>query len=241
MLSNENANSSHSNRSLPEAFSRYATQGHQKLVNVGKCLLRNRQQARLALRGYTYCVDRSNCSSASGVRCVFNIDYATGPVPVATLVRNCPFCNSRGLLTLAVNPKGYGISCCGCLMRFPERFRTWDDAITAWMSRRGTVSSLGGKATAGRCSRRKLRASKRNLRRARERQQLMRIRAKVEKLASLVRIAREVEMADLQKKVAEDREWVRSMEPVFRQHPVLNQMLQLLKGYEERRTTGAGP
>jgi hypothetical protein len=170
-----------------------------------------------------------------------NVDLTEDVLPIASMRSVCPFCRGRGLLTRAAGSNRYGVLCCGCQARFPETFKTWDEAVAAWSSRRGTVASFGGRATAGKCSRRKLRASKRNLRKARERKQLKRIRAKLEELMPLLRAAREAEMADFQKQIAKDRAWVRSMEPVFRQHPALNQMLELLKGYWERRPSSAGP
>src|ERR1051326_1964286 len=119
---------------------------------------------------------------ASVVKVMFNMDQTERALPVASMRSMCPFCRGRGLLTKTTHSNRYGVSCCGCPARFPETYQTPAEAVTAWSSRRGTVASLGGKATAGKCSRRKLRASKRNLRKAREKKQLKRIRAKIEAL-----------------------------------------------------------
>src|SRR5260370_24872330 len=104
--------------------------------------------------------------NASVVKVMYNIDQPTGIFPIATMLNVCPFCCGRGLLTWAADTKKYGVLCCGCPTRFPEIFQTWDDAIAGWSSRKGTASAFGGRATAGKTSRRKSRAAKSNLRKA---------------------------------------------------------------------------
>lgn len=154
---------------------------------------------------------------------------------VATTVSICPFCAGRGYVIMTLDKQLFGVRCGGCQVFFPERFQTCQDAVAAWCLRRGTSSALGGAATAGVRSRRKLRAAKKNLRKARDQKQLKRIRAAIEVMVPLLREARRREIAKLEGKIAQERAWLQQVEPLLIRDPRLNELRQLLKQYQRRR------
>src|SRR5208283_956460 len=103
-------------------------------------------------------------------------EFTKGPRSICC----CPFCSAGGHLTFCgLNPVRYGVQCRGCGASVPARHASQQDAISVW-NRRSGLATLGGKATKGLRSRRKLAAAKRNLRKARQTRQLNRLRHGVE-------------------------------------------------------------
>jgi|GEM_PF-4611844 len=92
--------------------------------------------------------------------------------PIASLLKRCPCCAAHGVLTQAPGQSKFGVQCNGCPLTFPEVYSTPESAITAWSLRRGTVSAAGGRGTRNRCSWRKRRTCRKNLRSARERRKV---------------------------------------------------------------------
>jgi transcription elongation factor Elf1 len=110
-------------------------------------------------------------------------------------LKACPFCASLAEIVGATG-QGVGVRCTGCGVSFPAIYKNLDQPIALWSQRRGTVSSAGGRATRGKCSRRKLRAARRNLKKGRQQKQLKRIRANIEAMMPQFRAARAAEMAE---------------------------------------------
>ena len=150
-------------------------------------------------------------------------------VPIATLLKRCPFCSSRaGVIRTAGQPV-FGVRCGGCPVCLPEAFQSCEEAITAWCRRQGTISAAGGRATKGILSWRKGRACRRNLRRARERKRLKWIRTRVDAIASWLKECRAIEIADSEAAFATSMAELAILEPRIRQYPDLSEMLDDLK------------
>lgn len=150
-------------------------------------------------------------------------------VSIATIIKPCPFCSGRGYVTKAPGRSKFGARCDGCQASFPEMFETPETAITAWCQRRGTVSSAGGRGTRGKCSWKKRRSCRRNLRIARKQKKLKWIRCRVDVLASQLKVYRAIERAELEAEAARGRAELMILEPLIRQFPDLSKMLDWLK------------
>jgi len=84
---------------------------------------------------------------------------------------------------------------------------------------------MGGRATRGIRSRRKLAAARRNLKTAR---QWKRIRQSVESAYTALKPLRAAELAEMEAAVAEDRAWLQEREPMILADPVLHHLYDLL-------------
>lgn|ERR1051325_10957748 len=120
-------------------------------------------------------------------------------------LRVCPFCAGEAEVFHRPQTARYGVNCSHCRCAFLPVFSTDIEAILHWNRRTGTSSAAGGRATRGKCSRRKLRAAKRNLRRARERKQIRIIRSRVEVLAQRLKEARSIEFNEIVREAAQAR------------------------------------
>jgi hypothetical protein len=129
-----------------------------------------------------------------------------GEIP-AIPIRSCPFCANSAELVGATGH--FGVCCLACGVGFLAIYPTREVAVDLWNRR--IAGTAGGRATAGRCSRRKLRAAKRNLRRARQQKKLRAIRAHIEALLPKLQAARDAEMAELKAAAARSRAKLESL------------------------------
>jgi len=140
-------------------------------------------------------------------------------------VRCCPFCGSEAQL-LCVNDR-YGIHCvCGAC--FPPAHGTEAEALMRWNRRSGGVSAAGGRSTKGVSTAKKARASRQNLRQAREVKRLLRISAKNEASTLLLMEARQVELVQAEARAAEGRARLKEREPQILADPALARLYELL-------------
>ena len=114
----------------------------------------------------------------------------------ATLpIRPCPFCGSEDLL-VSVHDR-YGVQCaCGASLQ--PSHRTLVEALIRWNKRSGGAAAAGGRATKGLCSRRKLAAAKRNLKKARYARLVIRLKVKTAAAIAQLRPYREAEQLRLE-------------------------------------------
>jgi hypothetical protein len=140
-------------------------------------------------------------------------------------IRCCPFCSGGGHLTFCgLTPTRYGIQCRNCGASVPARHASHQDAIRAW-NRRSGLAMLGGRATKGLRSRRKLAAARRNLKTAR---QWKLIRQRVETAYTAIKPYREKQLAETEAAIAADRAWLKEREPLILANPVLRTMYESL-------------
>lgn len=132
---------------------------------------------------------------------------------------------------MGLNPVLYGVRCRDCAASIPAKHPNIKDATRAWNKRSG-LASVGGKATKGIRSRRKLAAARRNLKTAR---QWKLVRLRVETAYATLRPYRVQELAKLEATAAEDRAWLQEREPLIMADPVLRQLYDLLPS---RKTLG---
>jgi hypothetical protein len=90
------------------------------------------------------------------------------------------------------------------------------------------VSAAGGRATAGKCSRRKRASCRRNFRRAREQKKLKQIRARLSVVAPLLKSFYASKLAELQAAAATNRAALRELEPAILADPVLRGLYETL-------------
>ena len=83
------------------------------------------------------------------------------------------------------------------------------------------MAALGGKATKGLRSRRKLVAARRNLKKARQARQLNRLRQEFEAAYVVLKPYREKQLAEMEAAIARDRAELKLLEPKIMQHPLL--------------------
>jgi hypothetical protein len=141
----------------------------------------------------------------------------------------CPYCAGTPHLTwVGLDPVLYGFRCRDCGASIPPRHPNIKEATCAW-NRRSGLAALGGKATRGIRSRRKVAAAKRNLRKAREVHQLNRMRQEVEAAFAAIKPYRQQETARIEAAVAKSRAELAILEPRIRQYPDLSEMLDDLK------------
>jgi len=93
--------------------------------------------------------------------------------------------------------------------------------------------------TAGKCSRRKLRAARRNLRTARSAKRLKRVRGEIEDATALLRPSRQAERHRLEDLEARSRSRIAALLPQLEADPVLGGMVELLKPCQA--ADGVGP
>jgi hypothetical protein len=140
----------------------------------------------------------------------------------------CPLCGNPAEIVGATG-YGFGIRCRGCGVSYPAIYKTRDEVVALWNRRSGTASAFGGRATKGKCSRRKLRAARRNLRKAREQKQLKGIYARIEALMPQLQEARAVELAEAEKALAESRTKLKALEPAIMADPALAELYDLIR------------
>ncbi len=158
-----------------------------------------------------------------------HIDEIIVIIPIASVVKRCPCCAARGVLTQAQGQSKFGARCNGCPLTFPEVYNTRESAITAWSLRRGSVSAAGGRATKGKSSWRKRRSCRKNLRLARKRKKLKWMRDRVDTIITWLKPHREVEMAEMRAALAKSWAELAVLEPLIRQYPDLSELLDWLK------------
>ena len=141
----------------------------------------------------------------------------------------CPFCSAPGHVYWAgLQPPLYGVKCRNCGASIPTTHATAREAISAW-NRRAGLAAVGGKATKGLRSRRKITVAKRNLKKARQVRRLNRLRAEAETAYTKLQEYRAVERAKLEAAVADDQVFLKQRENVILADPVLRTLYQSLK------------
>ena len=150
----------------------------------------------------------------------------------------CPFCaGSSHINWVGLNPLLYGVTCrnCGASIRaiHPKK----EDAIRAW-NRRSGLASIGGRATRGNRSRRKLAAARRNLKTAREVRKLNRMRATVEAAYASIKPYRDQELTEMEAASAENRAWLKEREHLILADPRMRSMYELLEGHQKPTASG---
>jgi len=155
----------------------------------------------------------------------------TVAIPIASVVKCCPCCASRGVLTQTQGKSKFGVQCNGCPLTFPEVYSTPESAITAWSLRRGTISAAGGRGTRNRCSSRKRRSCKRNLRLARQKKRLKQVRANLLITIPWFRTLRAYERAESSEEKARARASLKAMEPQIMSIPSLRPFYKLIRQY----------
>ncbi len=152
-------------------------------------------------------------------------------------IRCCPFCSASCHVTFeGINPLLFGVQCRCCRASIPATHTEYQDAVRAW-NRRSGLAMLGGKATRGLRSRRKLAAARRNLKKARQTRQQNRTWRAVDAAYATLKPFREQELALAEASVARDRAELKALEPKIMSHPLLR------KFYEElilKRDSRAG-
>jgi hypothetical protein len=102
----------------------------------------------------------------------------------------------------------YGVKCRNCGASIPTTHATAKEAISVW-NRRAGLAAVGGKATKGLRSRRKIAAAKRNLKKARQVRQLNRLRVEGEAAYTKLQEYRTVERAELEAALAADQAFLK--------------------------------
>jgi hypothetical protein len=137
---------------------------------------------------------------------------------LARSIRCCPFCSAAAHVSFeGISPMRFGVRCRSCGASVPVRHASQDDAVRAWNQRRG-LATVGGKATRGIRSRRKLAAARRNLKTARK---WKLIRQRVEAAYTALKPYRQKQLAEMEAAVAADRAWLKEKEPLILADPLL--------------------
>jgi hypothetical protein len=150
---------------------------------------------------------------------------------IGTLIKRCPCCAGRGILTQATGAAQYGIHCTACPLTFPEVYRTPESAITGWSLRRGTVSAAGGRGTRNTCSWRKRRACRRNLKSARERKKVKLLKTRLLVLIPWVQALRSFEWAETDEQKTRAWSALKAMEAKVASVPSLRPFCKMLHRY----------
>ena|SRR5208337_4746276 len=137
----------------------------------------------------------------------------------------CPFCAAPAHITwVGLNPLLLGVRCRNCGANIPATHPKCQDAIRAW-NRRSGLATLGGRATRGIRSPRKLAAAQRNLKTARK---WKLIRQRVEAAYNALKPYRQKQLAEMEEALAADRAWLQEREPLILADPILRQLYDLL-------------
>jgi hypothetical protein len=141
------------------------------------------------------------------------------------ILKVCPFCSHIPALKAMPRP---WIECRGCGVSLaPVEPVDEAELVGRWNRRHGTHSAAGGRATKGLSTKRKRRASRRNLRRARRVKQFLRILPLVEQAQR----ENEKVLSRLQPLLAaalkESYAAIRRLEPLCRQDPALSQLYDM--------------
>lgn len=153
-------------------------------------------------------------------------------------VRCCPICAGPAHISWeGLDPLLYGVRCRDCGASIPAIHRRSNDAIQVW-NRRSGLAAVGGRATKGLCSPRKLAAARRNLEKAREVRQLNRLRQSAEATYAALKPLREQERRLIEARLAESRAELATLEPLIKQDPELSAMLEWLKSCQAHPEDG---
>lgn len=150
---------------------------------------------------------------------------------IASALKPCPLCASRGLLTHAIGKQKFGIRCIGCPASLREVFDTPEAALTAWCKRKGTASAAGGRGTRGKCSWKKRRTCRRNLRKGRNRKKKKQITAKLLIMLPWVQALRRFEGAESQSERVEAWAALKALKSSVLSVPDLRQSWKLFQPY----------
>lgn len=167
------------------------------------------------------------------------IDQADQVAACTPSPKQCPFCNGLAVFTTCYEPVRYGVRCTACQVIFLPVLESEAEAVALWNRRCGTVSAAGGRASAGKCSRRKLRAARRNLKKARQVLQLNRLRRSEEAAYAQLRPYLDQELALAEEQAAKSRAELLALEPAIRRDPQLSEMLDWLKSRWAQAEGGA--
>ena len=148
---------------------------------------------------------------------------------IVNLIDCCPFCASPAhIIWQGLHPPLYGVKCRNCGASIPTTRATATEAISVW-NRRAGLASLGGRATAGIRSRRKIAAAKRNLNKARQVRKLNRLRTEEEVAYAKLKHYRTIERAELEAAVAEDQVFFKQRENLILANPALRSLYESLR------------
>ena len=136
----------------------------------------------------------------------------------------CPFCSGSCHVTFkGINPVLFGVQCRNCGASIPARHAQYKDAVRAWNPRSG-LAAMGGRATRGIRSRRKLAAARRNLKKARQVRQINRLRQGIEAAYTALKPYRQREFAMAEAALAQERAELKILEPKIMSDPLLRQI-----------------
>lgn len=126
-----------------------------------------------------------------------------------------------------LNPVRHGVQCRNCGASIPATHPKCQDAISAW-NRRSGLAMLGGRATRGIRSRRKLEAARDNLQKARQARKLNRLRHGVEVAYAAIKPYRQQQLAESEAAVAESRDELAILGPKIVKDQILRRLHALL-------------
>lgn len=150
---------------------------------------------------------------------------------LASVLKCCPCCAARGVVTQVAGQPKFGVQCNGCPLTFPEVYSTPESAIIAWSLRRGTVSSAGGRGTRDKCSWRKRRSCRKNLRLARKRKKKKQITAKLLIMLPWVQALRKFERAESEEERVRAWASLKAMKSSVLSVPSLRKVWKLFQNY----------
>jgi hypothetical protein len=144
-------------------------------------------------------------------------------------IRCCPFCaGSAYEIWFDLKPVRYGVQCRSCHATIPATHLTSKEAITTW-NRRSGLAKIGGEATAGIRSEKKLRACRANLEKAREVRLLNRLRLKCEIARAILRPYREKELVEAEAALAKTQAEIVGLEPRIRKYEDASRLLDWIR------------
>jgi hypothetical protein len=117
------------------------------------------------------------------------------PSTLATIIKPCPLCGGFAVVAFDATRLHHGVRCLGCQANLPAIFESAEEAINAWCQRRGTAAFAGGKATRGILTKKKQRASLRNLRAARKARKLKWLKDRRDTTGKVLRMFRQIELS----------------------------------------------
>jgi len=159
-------------------------------------------------------------------------------VMIATTIKPCPFCSSRGVITQADDPPKFGVRCIGCPACLPETLQSSSEAMAAWCCRRGTAAAAGGRGTRGVSTWKKRRSSRRNMRIARRKKKLKWMKAHVKVTLKWLKMFTSTELADMEALVAKDRAELALLEPIIRKYPQASELYDWILARRARAEDG---
>lgn len=173
-------------------------------------------------------------STLGVVQCKYNMTDtkdSNATIQIASIIKPCPFCSGHACITTAAEPGMFSVRCGGCSVALMETYENPESAVAAWRQRRGTASAAGGRSTRGKCSWRKRRSCKRNLRLARRRKKLKQITANLLITLPWVQALRKFERAETEAEKARAWASLKEMEPAVMSTPSLRPYYKFLNHY----------